>query len=128
MKDLLASLVLISLLSSCDPNKKIAPVEPDGCSNSAYTRVTEIKDVKTRIIAKTYPSTTGNDLTVYLIDQPDSGFTVPWFACNLPEQYKKHNLQIRISGYRLTYPGIERSNDIGSPIEITRIELDSTPK
>ncbi len=128
MKNILTALMFISLFSDCQPENKIAPLELSGCSNPVFTRVKEIKDVKTRIVAQTYTGTTGHDNTIYFIDQPDSGFTVPWLACNLPDEYKKHNLAIRISGYTLTYPGIERSNDTGSPIELTRIELDNTPK
>lgn len=131
MKDFLTSLVFIISFAACQSDDKIAPIAPvelSGCSNPVFTRVKEIKDVKTRIIAQTYTGTTGHDNTIYFIDQPDSGFTVPWLACNLPDQYKKHNLAIRISGYTLTYPGIERSNSIGSPIELARIEVDNTSK
>ena len=128
MKVLITLLVFIILLSGCQSDKNIAPVNLSGCSNPIYTRVKELKDVRTVIIAKTYTAITGSNFTTYFIDHPDTGFNVPWLACNLPEQYKKDNLTVRISGYTLTYPGIEKSNDNGNPIELTRIEVDNSSR
>ncbi|GAB4023244.1 hypothetical protein GCM10028773_39560 [Spirosoma koreense] len=101
------------------------PVDLWGCNDATtmYTRVKELKAVETIVIAKSYTTSAGN-FTIFYLDQPDvSGLNVPWVACNLPDAYKKDRLAVRINGYTLTYPGMESDNSIGSPIELTRIEV-----
>lgn len=44
------------------------------------------------------------------------------YACNLPEQAKRHGLRVKISGHLLTYPGIEGSNREALLSELTSIQ------
>ena len=114
--------LLFIALPSCHSDKAIKPVDLSGCNDMKYTRAKQLNDVATFIIAKTRASVTGSSFTDYYLDQPDS-FAIPWVACNLPEAYKKDHLAVRINGYTLTYPGMEKDNSIGNPIELTRIEV-----
>jgi hypothetical protein len=45
------------------------------------------------------------------------------YACNLPEQVKKHGLRVKISGHLLTFPGIEVSNREALICELTNLKV-----
>ena len=45
------------------------------------------------------------------------------YACNLPEQVKKHGLRVNVSGHLLTYPGIEGSNREALICELTSLKV-----
>lgn len=45
------------------------------------------------------------------------------YACNLPEQVKKHGLRVKISGHTLTNPYIGRSNIEAWPCELTSLKV-----
>ncbi|GAB3760453.1 hypothetical protein GCM10028817_36560 [Spirosoma pomorum] len=48
---------------------------------------------------------------------------VGWSACNLPEEFKRDGLAIYVSGYWLTWPGLEHMNLVPIPFEVTRAKL-----
>lgn len=124
MKSVPFLFLLFVILSNCQSDKAIKPVSPSGCSDPKYTRVRLLENVAAVVIAKTYTTANGSNFTNYYLDQPDTaGFSALWVACNLPDAYKKDRLPVRINGYILIYPGIENENSIGSPIELTRIEV-----
>ena len=45
------------------------------------------------------------------------------YACNLPEQAKKHGLRVKVSGHLLTFPGIELSNVEALICELTSLKV-----
>ena len=45
------------------------------------------------------------------------------YACNLPEQAKKHGLRVKVSGHLLTFPGIELSNSEALICELTSLKV-----
>jgi hypothetical protein len=45
------------------------------------------------------------------------------YACNLPEQVKRHGLRVKISGHTLTYPKIGLSNREAWPCELTSLNV-----
>ena len=45
------------------------------------------------------------------------------YACNLPEQVKKHGLRVKVSGHLLTFPGIELSNSEALICELTSLKV-----
>lgn len=117
--------LLFLTLTGCSSDKAIKPIDLSGCTDKKYTRVKQLQNVTTIVLARTYTSTNGSSFTNYYLDQPDvAGFAIPWVACNLPDAYKKDKLAVRINGYTLTYQGIESENSIGSPIELTYIEVE----
>lgn len=44
---------------------------------------------------------------------------VAWNACNLPERFKQDSLKIYVSGYFLTWPGLDLMNISALPFEVT---------
>lgn len=46
-----------------------------------------------------------------------------WSACNLPEEFKKDSLDLFVTGYFLTWPGLELMNLSPVPFEVTSAKL-----
>jgi hypothetical protein len=124
MKSIFLLILLITVLTNCQSEKTIQPVELAGCSDPRYTRAQPIQGVATVVIAQTSTTLTGSTVTNYYLDRPDiAGFSIPWVACNLPDAYKKHLLAVRIDGYSLTYLNMANENSNGNPIELTQIQI-----
>ena len=111
-------LALISLVG-CEKEK------PDLSSICAgYTRSELIRDIPALVIAQKI----GGQLSGSYIIQPtpysaSSQSPTPWRPCNLSQQFQIDTLKIRVSGYLLTYPGLELMNIAQLPFEITDIQL-----
>ncbi|MDR6193665.1 hypothetical protein [Siphonobacter sp. SORGH_AS_0500] len=118
MKAALLFLIAILLLLSCSKNQE--PVLAPGCSkqDQNYHRVKPFENNQAIISERN----TGY-ATYYVIVRNDSsnGSTISE-ACNLPEAFKKDSLLVVISGYTLTFPGIERALPAHQPIELTSIK------
>ena len=54
------------------------------------------------------------------IRQANTGY---FGACNLPKDVRKNGLAVKISGYVITYPGIQDQNFAANPFELTTIEV-----
>ncbi|WP_428665717.1 hypothetical protein [Runella sp.] len=62
--------------------------------------------------------------TAYIIrdSTPMSKYSF-WLACNMPERAKKDSVKVKISGYIMTFPGIEGVQfKHGHPFELTSIK------
>ena len=103
----------IVLFTGCD---KVDPVSLPGCNDDMYGNAERFRTFKN---VNAYVDTLSN-ATVYCIKEANSD--VLWIPCNLPEEYKKSKLAIRISGNMLYFPGSETWNTIGIPVELTSIK------
>jgi len=120
MKNWLKLFVLVLVAMGC--NDKINPVSPAACESSYYSRGRELNNVETMVLAKTSITPSGA-ITIYYLENPDvPGLTSPFAPCNLPKEFQKDKLAVRITCYQLTWPDMENQNSYGLPIELTRIE------
>ncbi|RDB06395.1 hypothetical protein [Runella aurantiaca] len=62
--------------------------------------------------------------TAYIIRNPSLTDTAPfWGACNMPDKAKKDGIKVKVSGYIITFPGIEGVQfKHGRPFELISIE------
>jgi len=125
MKNTIAYALLILSLMSCKSennpetgNEKKLSVAP--CTDAKYTYLKEFSEVETIIVARSY-SNPPEIKMLYFIKIPGSDGSIDWFACNFPDAFKKDNLAVRISGHQLTFPGIEATDMIGVPFELSSI-------
>ena len=120
MKNVFKFLVVVLFSTGC--HDKIKPVAPAVCDNPFYSRGRELKSVDTYVLVKTSITPMGA-ITNYYIENPDvPGLGSPYAPCNLPKEFQKDKLAVRISGFQLTWPDMENQNYYGLPIELTRIE------
>jgi hypothetical protein len=103
---------------SCEKN------EPDLTSTCAgYTRTESVSNVLATVNRQ---RVNGQPTEVYnIVLDPVSyrSYTTSLAACNLPQQFQKDGLSLKLSGYYLTYPGLELMNVPAPPFEITDIQL-----
>jgi hypothetical protein len=50
------------------------------------------------------------------------GTSTPLGSCNLPEAFKKDSLKVMVSGYLLTFPGMDLMNISPIPFEVTAVK------
>ena len=119
MKKLTLFILACQFIFSCGTDRvsKQSNIKP--CKDLQYTRLKEFKNLDV-IVVKLQ-----NDDRSALLLQPIDSTALPirFFACNFPEEFAKNNAQLLVSGYQLTFPGIENSNMIGVPFEISQIDL-----
>lgn len=117
MKCALTLFLLFAFLTNCD--NKVDPtattcVYPD----NKLARTSEfIKDVPATITSVTY----SGQQTSYEIRR--AGTSAPLGSCNLPPTFQKDGLSVTVSGYLLTFPGMEYINLSPLPFEITDIKV-----
>ena len=117
MRHTLLPLFLLVLIG-CKSDDNLKPQNPSSCNDSRYTRGRTLND-QDAIVVK---NTALGPNVFYLNVSDVAGFSAPVSVCNLPEQFKKDKLAVRISGYFLTYTGTGQEVQLLMPIELTRIE------
>lgn len=117
MKYLLTLFLLANLLTSCDKNKIDSSFTSCTCPGIKLTRTNEfIKDVPATIIAVPSP----NQPVSYQMMR--GGTSAALGSCNLPLGYAKDSLKVTVSGYFLTFTGLEVMNLSPLPFEVTDIK------
>lgn len=109
-------LVLICLaieLLSCN-KPEISSVASTCYPTVNATRSRRITDAAVTVQAS------GGLATGYLLTASNG---VAWGACNLPDEFKHNGLAIYVSGYSLTWPGLESMNLNPLPFEVTEAKL-----
>ncbi|WP_428665720.1 hypothetical protein [Runella sp.] len=114
------SILSYLLLGFCGCHKKdVIPISSLSCKWPDYNSVqAKITDVITTVQA------THNDTVfVFRNPTPSNENGSQWLPCNMPQQAKKAGMKVKISGYIITFPGIELSSLIyGRPFELISIE------
>jgi hypothetical protein len=118
MKYVLSLFLLLSFLTSCDENKIDSSLTSCTYPGTKLTRTDQfIKDVPAMIIAVKFP----NQQVSYQIQR--AGTSAALGSCNLPIAFAKDSLKVTVSGYALTFPGMELMNLSPLPFEVTDVEL-----
>lgn len=124
MKKIKKYLILSALLAVGCEQKKITPTE-SSCMTSGviYSRTTFVDNIKGVVIARTLPPSP-------TLPNPPVNYHIRWDGtdtilggCNLPDSFKKDSLKILVSGYFLTFPGMELMNLAPLPFEVTTSSL-----
>ena len=117
MMRLLFFLIGLIFFVGCNKN------EPDLTSScDGFTRTESVSNVLGTVNRqKVNGQPTGNYILV-LDPISYSSYATPLAVCNLPQQFQKDSLGIKVSGYYLTYPGFELTNVSALPFEITDIQ------
>lgn len=115
MKHLLIIILAAFILTGCDKNKI------DFKTTCSYPGVTL---TRTEQFADNLPAMI---VAVKLANQPTSyqikpGENNAWGSCNLPMEFAKDSLKVLISGYFLTFPGMELMNISPLPFEVTEVK------
>ena len=110
--------LLALVLISCQSDDSLKPQKLSSCNDSRYVRDKAITNREAIVFRKTTQGT-----TVYYLNLSDvAGYIAPVTACNLPDQFKKDKLAVRISGYHLIYIlATAQDAQAGIPIELTEI-------
>ena len=109
------------LLGFCGCKKSdVPPIKSLSCKWPAdYSVEAKVID----IIATVYQVVQKDTAYVIQNPTPSTGFLSFWLACNMPEKAKKNGIKVKISGYIISFPGIE--NVVfkhGRPFELISIE------
>lgn len=117
MKFNLILVFALGFLMGCEKDKVDIPSSNCTVSTIELTRTDEAVKEASVIVVAVNP----NDpkTTYHLI--PANG--VPWGSCNLPRQFAKDSLKVYVSGYFLTFPGLELMNLVPLPFEVTAVKL-----
>lgn len=111
-------LVLIALVS-CDRNTAHPSITSCSYPGIKLTRTNQfINDVPATIIAVSSP---GTQVVRYQIMR--GGTSAALGTCNLPVALAKDSLKITVSGYFLTFPGLDVMNLTPLPFEVTEATL-----
>ncbi|GHB86332.1 hypothetical protein [Persicitalea jodogahamensis] len=119
MTYLYATLLVVSLVSCKDTEPNIGLV-CDWPAQYKYEMTLTDQVGRMRSILNS-----GND-TIYVIDAygvSDKITSGSLLTCNLPGKARVDGKAVKISGYLLTFPNIDRTDIPGNPFEITSIEL-----
>ncbi len=118
MKYVLSLFLLLSVLVSCYNDKVDPSVTSCAYPGVELRRTTEfIKDVPAIVIAYTPP---GTQIINYQIMR--GGTSAALGSCSLPSAFAKDSLSVTVSGYLLTFPGMELMNLSPFPFEVTEVK------
>jgi len=110
-------LLLISLLFFLAGCKKEKIASSTNCSYPGVT-LTRTDESATQVPAIVVAVKDLNQTISYQIKpSPDHA----WAGCNLPQEFAKDSLKVFISGYFLTFPGMETMNISPVPFEVTEV-------
>lgn len=120
MKHFLGLVILLSVLSAC--RKESLDSKTSRCQNAAYPyeRTSEVHLVSTTVRAAVMNNQPINEYWIYPSDSRQVG---PLTPCNLPIEFQKDSLKVKISGYMLSFPGMEYMDLTAFPFEVTEIQL-----
>ncbi|QDK80201.1 hypothetical protein EXU85_16960 [Spirosoma sp. KCTC 42546] len=119
MKYSLSLLLVLSVSISCDRNKVDPSVSSCTYAGRTLTRTTQfINHVPATIIAVTSPNT-----PVISFQISRAGTSAPLSSCNLPVAFAKDRLNVTVSGYLLTFPGMEYMNLSPLPFDVTDVKV-----
>lgn len=112
-------LLVLNVLMACQ--KDTPEAQRSQCPNAdlQYGRTSAVTEVS----AVVKMGTVNNKPVGYWIHPSENTQITPWVACNLPTTFQKDSLKITVSGYLLTYPGLELLNVAALPFEITAIRV-----
>jgi|GEM_PF-4418121 len=118
MKYTLSLFLLLTVLFSCGKNKVVPSVT--SCDyGGELTRTNQfVKDIPATIVAVKYPT---SPIVSFQIMR--GGTAAPLSSCGLPASLAKDSLKVTVSGYFLTFPGIEFVNISPLPFEVTDAKL-----
>lgn len=119
MRRALNLLLTSTLLLGCSRGSVDPPVSACTFGGKELTRTGEfIREVPATVIA--VKSTTSPVISFQILRE---GADVPLGSCGLPTEFAKDSLQIMVSGYLLTFPGLELMNLSPLPFEVTKVRL-----
>jgi hypothetical protein len=120
MKCALSLFLLLSILLSCRKDEVSSSASPCSYGGNKLTRTSQFaKDIPATIIAIKSPTTT----PVISFQIMRGGTAAPLSSCGLPASFAKDSLKVIVSGYLLTFPGIEFVNISPLPFEVTDVKL-----
>jgi hypothetical protein len=110
--------LLLSFLVGCDRNDVDSSVTSCTYPGVTMTRTSQfINQVPATIVAVR----SGSQLVGYQIRR--AGNAAFLGSCNLPSAFAKDSLPVTVSGYLLTFPGLELMNLSPLPFEVTAVRL-----
>jgi hypothetical protein len=119
MKYALSLFLLLSFLIGCHRDEVGPSVSSCTYSGGKLTRTNQfVKDIPATIIAIKSPTT-----PVLSFQIMRGGTAAPLSSCGLPASFAKDSLKVTVSGYLLTFPGIEFVNISPLPFEVTDAKL-----
>ena len=117
MKYALSLFLLLSILFSCHKDEVGSSVS--SCAHGELTRTTQfIRNVPATIVAVKSPITSGINFEIMR-----GSTAAPLSSCGLPASLAKDSLKVTVSGYLLTFLGIEFVNIRTLPFEVTDAKL-----
>ena len=122
MKSYLNVLFLLAMTAACKDSDKVKPENPAPCSSSDYVQTEEFKSAEMFVVSSSIFATTETIKFYFLSTTEIPADTGYWIPCNLPKQFQKDKLAVRISGHKMLYVGKGSILAPGPPVEITRIE------
>ena len=109
-------LFLVGWLTSCEKNK----VNALSSCNYPWENLTRtdrfIQEVPATVAAVHFP---GQQPAYHILR---GGNSAALGSCNLPEAFKKDSLKVMVSGYFLTFPGMDLMNINPLPFEVTAVK------
>jgi hypothetical protein len=118
MMRLLCFILGLIFFISCEKNK------PDLTSSCAgYIRTEAVSNVPATVNRQRVNGQPTGNYRLVLDPISYSSYAQPLAVCNLPQQFQKDSLGVKVSGYYLTYPGFELMNGSALPFEIADIQL-----
>jgi hypothetical protein len=118
MRVRLGLFLLLSFLVGCDRNDVDSSVTSCTYPGVTMTRTSQfINQVPATIVAVR----SGSQLVGYQIRR--AGNAAFLGSCNLPSAFAKDSLPVTVSGYLLTFPGLELMNLSPLPFEVTAVRL-----
>ena len=119
MKCVLSLFLLLGVLGSCHNDNVDPSVTSCAYPGAELRRTTEfLEDVPATVIAYTPP---GTQVVNYQIMR--GGTSAALGSCNMPSAFTKDSLRVVVSGYLLTFPGMELMNLSPLPFEVTDVKL-----
>lgn len=119
MKHALILFLGITILFSCDKNEVNPSISSCKYGSRELTRTDQlVKDIPATIIGIRSPTS-----PVITFQVMREGTAAALSSCGLPAEFAKDSLKVTVSGYFLTFPGMEFINLNPLPFEVTEARL-----
>lgn len=110
-------ILLLGISTGCQKDKVNSTATSCTSPDVQLTRTNEVvNEAPVMVVAVTSNSSQTNYRLI-----PANG--VPWGSCNLPKEFARDSLKIYVSGYFLTFPGLEYMNFAPLPFEVTAARI-----